>query len=95
MGTVITKTLEEGESILVDSNSILCFEKSVSIDVKTVGGIVAMCCAGEGLFYTELTGPGTVWTQSMSIDKLRKLFPPKTITNYTGDDGGDGGDGGD
>jgi len=95
MGTVITKNLEAGESILVDSNSLLCFEKNVSINVERVGGICAMFCAGEGLFYTELTGPGKVWMQSMSIDKLRSLFPPKTNTTGGGGDGDDGGDGGD
>ena len=56
MGTVIKKTLGEGEQILVDGNSILCFESSVTVDVRTVGGIAAMCCGGEGIFNTELTG---------------------------------------
>ena len=96
MGTVITKNLTEGEVILVDSDSLLCFEKSVSINVKSVGGLCTMLCAGEGLFHTELTGPGTVWMQSMSIDKLRKLFPPKVVqSNGGGDGGGDDGGGGD
>merc|ERR1712127_104976 len=100
MGTVITKTLAYDEKVLVDSDSILCFEKSVGIDVKDIGGITAMCCAGEGIFYTELTGPGKVWMQSMSIDKLRKLFKPQNAPTGpgAGGDGGndrDGGDGGD
>ena len=56
MGTVIKKTLGEGEQILVDGNSILCFESSVTVDVRTVGGIAAICCGGEGIFNTELTG---------------------------------------
>jgi DNA-binding winged helix-turn-helix (wHTH) protein len=42
-----------------------------------VGSIAAICCAGEGIFNTELTGPGTIYLQSMSIDKLRRLFPPQ------------------
>jgi len=94
MGTVIKKTLDDGETILVDGNSILCFESSVTVEVRTVGGIAAMCCAGEGLFQTELTGPGTIYLQSMSIDKLRALFPPKPSGDTAGGDG-DGGGGGD
>lgn len=131
MGTVIKKTLGDGEQILVDGNSILCFESSVTVDVRPIGSIAAMCCGGEGLFNTELTGefhfislrcivsqmknkmmqivyliysltsihpffrflssylgPGTVFLQSMSIDKLRALFPPQTAAG-----GGDGGGG--
>ena len=56
MGTVIKKTLNQGETLLVDGKSILCFESSVSVDVRPVGGIAAMCCGGEGIFNTELTG---------------------------------------
>mmetsp|Transcript_15313 Transcript_15313/g.38587 ORF Transcript_15313/g.38587 Transcript_15313/m.38587 type:complete len:348 (+) Transcript_15313:209-1252(+) len=89
MGTVIKKTLAEGEQILVDGNSILCFETSVTIDVRVVGGIAAMCCGGEGIFNTELSGPGTVFLQSMSIDKLRLLFPPD-VQKSGGDAGGGG-----
>lgn len=56
MGTVIKKTLGDGEQILVDGNSILCFESSVTVDVRPVGNIAAVCCGGEGIFNTELTG---------------------------------------
>jgi len=93
MGTVIKKTLGDGERILVDGNSILCFESSVTVDVRTVGGIAAMCCGGEGIFNTEVDGPGTIYLQSMSIDKLRLLFPPNVQSSGGGDSGGDGGGG--
>ena len=75
MGTVVTKTLAAGESILVDTESILCFESSVTVEVRTVGtGIAVCCCAGEGLFNTHMTGPGKIWMQSLSIDKMRRLY---------------------
>lgn len=92
MGTVVQKTLEEGESILVDGDSILCFESSVQVDVRAVGNIAAICCGGEGIFNTVLTGPGKIWLQSLSIDKMRKLFPPTVVQQ--GDNSGGGGDGG-
>lgn len=93
MGTVVKKSLQAGESILVDGDSILCFEDSVSVDVRAVGNIAAICCGGEGIFNTELSGPGTIWLQSMSIDKLRKLFPPAQTSSGTVGGGGDGGGG--
>jgi uncharacterized protein (AIM24 family) len=92
MGTVVKKTLGSGEKMLVDGDSILCFESSVSIDIRFVGNIAAVCCGGEGIFNTEMTGPGTLWLQSLSIDKMRKLFPPNVQSQSSGDGGGDGGD---
>jgi uncharacterized protein (AIM24 family) len=89
MGTVIKKTLQQGEKILVDGDSLLCFESSISVDVRAVGNIAAICCGGEGIFNTELTGPGTIWMQSLSIDKMRRLFPPTVHQAGSGDGGGD------
>ena len=56
MGTVITRTLNSGESLLVDTESILCFEDSVRVEIETVGSFAACCCAGENLFFTKLIG---------------------------------------
>jgi uncharacterized protein (AIM24 family) len=78
---------------LVDTESILCFESSVNIDIQWVGNVAAICCGGEGLFNTTMTGPGKIWMQSMSIDKMRTLFPPK-VSSSGGGDSGDGGGGG-
>jgi uncharacterized protein (AIM24 family) len=93
MGTVVKKTLNANESILVDGDSLLCFESSVTVDVRAVGNIAAICCGGEGIFNTELTGPGTIYLQSLSIDKMRRLFPPDVRSKSDGD-GGNGGDSG-
>jgi len=81
MGTVLQKNLEGGEKILVDTDSVLCFESSVRIDIQNVGNVAACCCGGEGLFNTTMTGPGKIWIQSLSIDKMRRLFPPPKQKN--------------
>jgi hypothetical protein len=39
-----------------------------------------------------MTGPGKIWLQSLGIDKMRKLFPPKVIE--VGGDSDNSGDGG-
>ena len=88
---VITKTLQAGESILVDGDCILSFESSVTIDIEWVGNASAVCCGGEGLFNTKMTGPGKIYLQSMGIDKMRRLFPPDVVkkdSSNTGDQGG-------
>jgi uncharacterized protein (AIM24 family) len=75
--------------ILVDTESVLCFEATVRVDVKAVGGFLTCCCSGQGLFNTTFTGPGKIWLQSLSIDKMRKLFPPKVqqSNSNSGDSG--------
>ena len=85
----MTKTLNAGESILVDGDAILAFESSVTIDVEWVGNVAAICCSGEGLFNTKMSGPGKVWIQSMGIDKMRKLFPPTVVKKSDGGSGVD------
>mmetsp|Transcript_28052 Transcript_28052/g.43637 ORF Transcript_28052/g.43637 Transcript_28052/m.43637 type:complete len:261 (+) Transcript_28052:115-897(+) len=77
MGTVITKTLAEGEEILVDTSSVLAMSADINFDVRKSAPHCskAQCCGGEGLFNSVLTGPGTVWMQSFSVGKLRNLFP--------------------
>eukprot|EP00525_Craspedostauros_australis_P005119 CAMPEP_0198109072 /NCGR_PEP_ID=MMETSP1442-20131203/1090_1 /TAXON_ID= /ORGANISM="Craspedostauros australis, Strain CCMP3328" /LENGTH=261 /DNA_ID=CAMNT_0043764561 /DNA_START=353 /DNA_END=1138 /DNA_ORIENTATION=+ len=90
MGTVVKKTLGEGEAVQVDGDSILAFDASVQIDIKSVGNCAAICCGGEGLFNTTMVGPGQIWLQSMGIDKMRHLFPPQVSSPpEAGDGGGD------
>jgi hypothetical protein len=45
----------------------------------------------QGLCQTTMTGPGRIWLQSLSIDKMRKLFPPKVVSSGGDSSGGDTG----
>jgi hypothetical protein len=56
--------------------------------------IATICCSGEGMFNTTFSGPGKIWIQSMSIDKMRALFPPD-VQQTGGEAGGGSGGGGD
>jgi len=69
-GTIIYKDLAEGEELIVDTHSVVAWGKTVKMDVRTVGNICMCCCGGEGIFNTVLIGPGPVWMQSLSYDKL-------------------------
>jgi len=95
MGTVIKKTLEEGEEILIDTDAFLAMTEGTSIDVRQTAQCCscAQLCGGEGFYNTVLTGPGVVWMESMSIARLRALF--KGTTPPSGSDGDGDGDGGD
>jgi len=71
MGTITTKTLETGEVLVVDTSSLVAWESTATLGVRTAGGMCTCCCGGEGLFNTTLTGPGKVFFQSMSKEKFQ------------------------
>jgi len=56
-GTIVQKTLQDGEVILCDQNCLLAFGRDVKLDIRRVGGILGMAGSGEGIFNTMLTGP--------------------------------------
>ncbi len=69
-GTVMERQLAAGERIDVDTGCVVAFHASVDMDVKPVGGIKSMLFGGEGMFLATLTGPGTVWLQSLPFSRM-------------------------
>ena len=69
-GTLCRQQLGPGETLKVDTGCIVAFEPSVEYDIKFVGGIKNTLFGGEGLFFAVLTGPGTVWLQSLPFARL-------------------------
>jgi len=69
-GTVITKDLEAGESLKVDTGCLVALQDSVDYDIKMISGVKTMLFGGEGLFYADLTGPGKVWLQTLPFSRL-------------------------
>lgn len=69
-GTTSKKTLGPGEKIKVDTGCIIGFTKDVDYDIEFIGGIRNSLFGGEGLFYATLTGPGTVFVQSLPFSRL-------------------------
>lgn len=71
-GDLFAFDLLPGETMLVDTGSVVAWEESVSYDVQTVGSIKSAIFGGEGVFLTSLTGPGQVIVQTMTLSKLRR-----------------------
>jgi len=69
-GTVVRRDLKPGENLRVSSGSLVCFTDGVEYDVQMVKGFQNVMFGGEGLFFTTLTGPGTVWLQGMPPDRM-------------------------
>lgn len=75
-GDFIEMDLKEGESIKVDTGSVVGWEGNVNYDIERVKGIKTMFFGGEGLFLTKLTGPGKIIIQSMTLHNLAMALSP-------------------
>lgn len=69
-GTMAKKELAPGERLRVDTGCIIGFTQTVDYDIEFVGGIRNTIFGGEGLFFATLTGPGTVYIQSLPFSRL-------------------------
>jgi uncharacterized protein (AIM24 family) len=71
-GDFIEHQLEAGEKLLVSTGNLAVFSADVSYGVRGVGGCSKMFFSGEGMFMTELTGPGWVMLQSLKKIPAKK-----------------------
>lgn len=69
-GCLIRKDLKAGESIHIDTGCVAAFTDTISFDVVSAGSIKSMIFGGEGVFFANLQGPGTVWIQSLPFSRL-------------------------
>lgn len=66
-GDLVSRYLEPGEVLKVDTGNVVAFERTVTYDVEMVKGLGNIFFGGEGLFLTKLTGPGRVIIQTQNI----------------------------
>ena len=69
-GTVVRRDLSAGQSLLVDTGCIVALTSDVSFDIQYVGKIKTALFGGEGLFLARITGPGSIWLQSLPFSRL-------------------------
>ncbi|HOY68076.1 MAG TPA: TIGR00266 family protein [Candidatus Ozemobacteraceae bacterium] len=69
-GTIISRDLQPGEKLKIDTGCIVGYQPSVNFDVEMVGGIKSALFGGEGLFLATLTGPGRIWLQSLPFSRF-------------------------
>lgn len=79
-GACIKKELQPGEQLIVDTGFIAAYTGNCSIDVQMVKGVKNVLFGGEGLFNTVITGPGTVWLQSMPVYSVARAIQPHIVT---------------
>jgi uncharacterized protein (TIGR00266 family) len=69
-GTLMSRDLQPGERVRVDTGCIVAFQPSVDFDIQYVGKLKSALFSGEGLFFATLTGPGRIWLQSLPFSRL-------------------------
>lgn len=69
-GSIIKRELQPGETIQVDTGCLVGFSNTVNYDIQLTGGVSNTLFGGEGVFLAKMTGPGTVYIQSMPYSKL-------------------------
>ena len=69
-GTVLKRDLAAGQTLLVDTGCVVAYTPNVNFEIQYVGKIKTALFGGEGLFFAKLTGPGTIWLQSLPFSRL-------------------------
>ncbi len=69
-GTIVRRELQPGETLLVDTGCLVAYTPTVDFDIQYVGKVKTALFGGEGLFLARLTGPGTLWLQSLPFSRL-------------------------
>ena len=95
-GTIYEKKLQPGEMLRVDTGCLVAMTQDVRYDIEMVSGVKTALFGGEGLFFATLSGPGTVWVQSLPFSRLAsRVFAAAPVSKGGGgrgsDEGGIGG----
>lgn len=69
-GTVMQRELQAGETLFVDTGCLVAMTPQVNFEVQFVGKVKTALFGGEGLFFAKVSGPGTVWLQSLPFSRL-------------------------
>ena len=85
-GEVIERELAPGEVLRVHPGHVGMFEERVGFGITTMRGISNVLFGNDGLFLAELTGPGRIWLQTLTLPNLAHALAP-----YLSREGGGGG----
>jgi uncharacterized protein (TIGR00266 family) len=80
-GTILKKELGAGEKLRVDTGCMAAFEESVDYNVEFVGGLKTAFFGGEGLFFATLTGPGTIYLQTLPFSRMADRIITAAVRN--------------
>ncbi len=80
-GTIIKRELRDRENLRIDTGCLVAMSPTIDYDIQFVGGFKNALFGGEGLFLASLTGPGTVYLQSLPLSRLADRIVSSSRTN--------------
>ncbi|HIX59695.1 MAG TPA: TIGR00266 family protein [Candidatus Blautia gallistercoris] len=80
-GHVIEYDLQPGQKLVVDTGHLAAMSDSCTMEIVSVPGVKNMLLGGEGIFNTEVTGPGHVWLQTMPVSNVAGVLRPYLPTS--------------
>ncbi|SCM03992.1 Protein containing DUF124 [Bacillus cytotoxicus] len=84
-GTIYKRELQPGKRLRIDTGCLVAMTKDIHYDIEFVGNVKTALFGGEGLFFTTLEGPGTVWIQSLTLSRLTgRIESPAVQTSGEG-----------
>jgi uncharacterized protein (TIGR00266 family) len=84
-GEVVTYDLPAGAVLKVHPGHVGMFEDSVSFDITMMKGFRNVLFGGDGLFLAQLTGPGKVWLQTLTVPNLAHALTPYITSESSSD----------
>jgi uncharacterized protein (TIGR00266 family) len=87
-GEVVEYDLGPGESMKVHPGHVGLFDASITFEIERVKGIKNIMFGADALFLAKLTGPGTVFLQTLPIANLAAAIGPYLGNGDSGNGGG-------
>lgn len=75
-GETISYDLAAGQSLLVHPGHVGVFQDTVQFAITRIPGVANLLFGEDGFHLVSLTGPGTVWLQSMPLPVLAQALAP-------------------
>jgi uncharacterized protein (TIGR00266 family) len=79
-GTLKKVTLGPQDVLKIDTGCLVGMSSTIRYDIKYTGKLKTSLFGGEGLFYAAVAGPGTVWIQSLPMNRLSKVLMSAAIS---------------
>lgn len=91
-GAVVQKDLQKDERMIIDNHHIVALSENLNYSVKKFGGLKSTLLGGQGLV-TEITGPGSVYFQTKTVNDFVDYLGIKEMiqkANSSSETGGSG-----
>lgn len=86
-GMILKKDLQPGEKLKLDTGCLVAMTTSINYDIQFAGNIKTALFGGEGLAFATLTGPGSVWLQSLPLSRLADRIVSASRSGGSKDEG--------